>query len=343
MLEGLVAWVLNNYIGEYLENLDTDHLKVCSKFKIPQIFRLHFCKAKLNCTTSRSRLQHCASSIYLSRSRRDSSANCGSNCRSLNCELSRGSCTLRMFFCSCNRPRPKWGILIFPYYSSVTVRRGSWRTKEASSADATRAQIPTARRARDLSQTSIMHGGEGWLASRPLSRHNRRPKRCIDERRRMVCVRREHDEHGRGEHTSERLSSVTSSYPAALQLNVTSVHVRVEDGVSLGNGRRFGAGIRMQRLTVHTTDGAWKRQFVNRGADEHLYKVLEMDGVSMYWDSDCPANVVDNQQQLIVSWGTVVWWLLYDSVRSTCRCRKRRRAVKSPIVICTYWSRWTTG
>src|SRR3569832_158252 len=28
MLEGLIAWVLNNYIGEYLENLDTDHLKV---------------------------------------------------------------------------------------------------------------------------------------------------------------------------------------------------------------------------------------------------------------------------------------------------------------------------
>jgi hypothetical protein len=28
MLEGLVAWVLNNYIGEYLENLDTNHLKV---------------------------------------------------------------------------------------------------------------------------------------------------------------------------------------------------------------------------------------------------------------------------------------------------------------------------
>ena len=31
MLDGLVAWVLNNYIGEYLEDLDTEHLKVgCS-------------------------------------------------------------------------------------------------------------------------------------------------------------------------------------------------------------------------------------------------------------------------------------------------------------------------
>lgn len=28
MLEGLIAWVLKNYIGEYIENLDTDHLKV---------------------------------------------------------------------------------------------------------------------------------------------------------------------------------------------------------------------------------------------------------------------------------------------------------------------------
>ena len=28
MLEGLVAWVLNTYIGEYLENLNTDQLSV---------------------------------------------------------------------------------------------------------------------------------------------------------------------------------------------------------------------------------------------------------------------------------------------------------------------------
>lgn len=28
MLENIVAWVLNNYIGEYLENLNTDQLSV---------------------------------------------------------------------------------------------------------------------------------------------------------------------------------------------------------------------------------------------------------------------------------------------------------------------------
>lgn len=28
MLESLAAWVLNNYIGEYLENLNTDQLSV---------------------------------------------------------------------------------------------------------------------------------------------------------------------------------------------------------------------------------------------------------------------------------------------------------------------------
>lgn len=28
MLENLVAWVLNNYIGEYLENLNTDQLSI---------------------------------------------------------------------------------------------------------------------------------------------------------------------------------------------------------------------------------------------------------------------------------------------------------------------------
>lgn len=28
MLENLVAWVLNNYVGEYLENLNTDQLSI---------------------------------------------------------------------------------------------------------------------------------------------------------------------------------------------------------------------------------------------------------------------------------------------------------------------------
>ena len=28
MLEGLVTWVLNNYVGEYLENLNADQISV---------------------------------------------------------------------------------------------------------------------------------------------------------------------------------------------------------------------------------------------------------------------------------------------------------------------------
>jgi len=28
MLEGLVAWVLNNYLGKYVENLNTDQLNI---------------------------------------------------------------------------------------------------------------------------------------------------------------------------------------------------------------------------------------------------------------------------------------------------------------------------
>lgn len=28
MLEGLVAWILNNYLGKYVENLNTDQLSI---------------------------------------------------------------------------------------------------------------------------------------------------------------------------------------------------------------------------------------------------------------------------------------------------------------------------
>lgn len=43
MLEGLVAWVLNNYLGKYVENLNTDQLSIAllsGKVMSPLISRL---------------------------------------------------------------------------------------------------------------------------------------------------------------------------------------------------------------------------------------------------------------------------------------------------------------
>ena len=43
MLEGLVAWVLNNYLGKYFENLNTDQLSIGllqGKLKCTKIYKL---------------------------------------------------------------------------------------------------------------------------------------------------------------------------------------------------------------------------------------------------------------------------------------------------------------
>ena len=42
MLEGLVAWVLNTYIGEYVENLNTDQLTIGIFQGLKYIGRLYF-------------------------------------------------------------------------------------------------------------------------------------------------------------------------------------------------------------------------------------------------------------------------------------------------------------
>jgi len=46
MLEGLVAWVLNNYLGKYVENLNTDQLSIAllsgKDYIALRIFYLYF-------------------------------------------------------------------------------------------------------------------------------------------------------------------------------------------------------------------------------------------------------------------------------------------------------------
>lgn len=48
MLESLATWFLNNYLGKYLENLNTDQLSIallqgedlkCTRFKLKSFFR----------------------------------------------------------------------------------------------------------------------------------------------------------------------------------------------------------------------------------------------------------------------------------------------------------------
>lgn len=48
MLEGLAAWVLNNYLGKYLENLNTDQLSIALlQGKYNDLYVLAMCKGKI--------------------------------------------------------------------------------------------------------------------------------------------------------------------------------------------------------------------------------------------------------------------------------------------------------
>lgn len=102
-----------------------------------------------------------------------------------------------------------------------------------------------------------------------------------------------------------------------IQLNIRNVHIRLEDGVSLGGGRCFAGGIRIARLSVHTTNRFWvcsfdvsvivstvflqERSFINRQEGENLFKTLEMEDFALYWDSDCQlAGEIKTQRQLTV-------------------------------------------
>lgn len=128
-------------------------------------------------------------------------------------------------------------------------------------------------------------------------------------------------------------ASMTSMVVENIQLNIRNVHIRLEDGLSLGGDRCFAGGIRIARLSVHTTNQFWvcffglsttvsttflqERSFVNRQEGENLFKILEVEDFALYWDSDCQlAGEIKTQRQL-----TVGHFVIYFSRRSPNFCR----------------------
>ncbi|VDL75879.1 unnamed protein product [Nippostrongylus brasiliensis] len=81
-------------------------------------------------------------------------------------------------------------------------------------------------------------------------------------------------------------ASLISTVLNNIQLILDNVHIRYEDNLSLPNGLAFNCGVRIQTITVQTTNAAGKPGFVEPQNHVNIFKRLELKGFSLYWNSD---------------------------------------------------------
>jgi hypothetical protein len=81
-------------------------------------------------------------------------------------------------------------------------------------------------------------------------------------------------------------ASLVSTVVSNIQLILTNVHIRYEDDKTLPTSKPFGFGIRIQNISVQTTNAQWKPGFVQPADGANIFKKLDVKGLSVYWNSN---------------------------------------------------------
>ncbi|KAK0428668.1 hypothetical protein QR680_010939 [Steinernema hermaphroditum] len=225
MLEGVVAWVLNTYIGEYLENLNTDQLSIA----LLQGKTSLFCNLLTKTALKKFDVPVQVKSGFL------------------------GKLTL-------NVPLPHirsapWVVKISDLFVLLSPSDGKYDAEFFERYEQTKKE-------QLLEELENFH-----------------KKQLLEALR--IRVPNETDQ----SYGSWWGASLVSTIVNNIQLILTNVHIRYEDDVSLPNRHPFNCGVRIQKISVQTTDRQWKAGFVQPKEGENVFKVLELQGLSIYWNS----------------------------------------------------------
>lgn len=83
-------------------------------------------------------------------------------------------------------------------------------------------------------------------------------------------------------------------------MRIKDIHIRYEDASSCP-GKVFACGVRVDSLTAQTCDESWVPKFMAAASQEIMYKLLELDGLAVYWDTntelfaDLPLDVLSSK------------------------------------------------
>uniref|UniRef100_A0A0K0DCQ1 Ricin B-type lectin domain-containing protein n=1 Tax=Angiostrongylus cantonensis TaxID=6313 RepID=A0A0K0DCQ1_ANGCA len=262
MLENIVAWVLNNYIGEYLENLNTDQLSVALLSGQVELENVPLKKSALRkldlpVEVKAGLLGKLTLSVPITR-------------------LKSEPWVLKLF-----------DFLLFVFYKPGDVFEGTISQLEMIF----KAIEPTYLDAK-LSEVLVVIG--------PLTPDHRYDVEAVErvEQQKKEQMLDELEER----HKAELLSLLDLPVPVSqdtwwgaslistvlnnIQLILNNVHIRYEDNLSLPNGLVFNCGVHIQTMTVQTTNAAGKPGFVEPQNGVNVFKKLELKGFSLYWNSN---------------------------------------------------------
>uniref|UniRef100_A0A0P6FFD1 Vacuolar protein sorting-associated protein 13D n=1 Tax=Daphnia magna TaxID=35525 RepID=A0A0P6FFD1_9CRUS len=80
-------------------------------------------------------------------------------------------------------------------------------------------------------------------------------------------------------------ASLVTNIVQNIQLRIKDIHIRYEDGISCP-GKVFACGVRVDSLTAQTCDESWVPKFMPATSQGLMYKLLELDGLAVYWDTN---------------------------------------------------------
>lgn len=92
-------------------------------------------------------------------------------------------------------------------------------------------------------------------------------------------------------------ASLISTVLNNIQLILNNVHIRYEDNSTI-LGQTFNCGIRIQTMSMQTTNHKWKPFFTEPQKGTNIFKKLELTGFSIYWNSKATMteNIEDSKQ-----------------------------------------------
>ncbi|CAB3411172.1 unnamed protein product [Caenorhabditis bovis] len=236
MLENIVAWVLNNYIGEYLEDLNTDQLSVALLSGQVELENVPLKKTAL---------------------------------RKLDLPLEVRSGLLGKLTLSVPithiRSQP-WTLKL----SDVLIIVGPLSAEKRYDVQAVE-QVEQQRKEQMLEELELRH------------------KTALFDMLGIQVPESQDSWWG---------ASLISTVLNNIQLILNNVHIRYEDNVTI-TGRTFNCGIRMQRMTMQTTNSHWKPGFAESQKGVNIFKKLEVTGFSIYWNSQATMTTdIDSMKKL---------------------------------------------
>lgn len=80
-------------------------------------------------------------------------------------------------------------------------------------------------------------------------------------------------------------TSLISSIVENLQLKINLVHIRYEDSTTVPNCS-FACGVIIRHLSTQSTDESWNPKYVLSDNTTFMRKMLELEGLSVYWDTN---------------------------------------------------------